>query len=902
MKLVSWFRGLLGFIFHRRQVEREMEDELRAHLESRADDLERQGLPRAEAERQARIEFGGYERYKEECREALGSRLLGELVADVRYGLRQLRRSPGFTAVAVLTLALGIGANTAVFSLLDSLFFRDLPVPEPEQLVSFGVGEHDDTYPVLSLPLFREITRNQKVFSETFASGDDSIVNVETNGELSRAALSAVTGNFFPELGAKPEIGRLLDSSDVRLNALMPRQVAVLSYNFWQNHYGGAKSVIGKIVKIEGVPFTIIGVARKGFRGMYADVEPEVLVPLTAVPLIVNENDMLGQLQRADMFWLYAAGRLKPGVTLNRARAQLNALWPSVLRAVMPAQRQPAERERYLSLRLRVQSAATGNSFVRRDTSKPLYLLLGVTGIVVITASVNLAGLMLARNAARTHEFGVRMALGATRTMLVQQILIESIMVSVAGALAGLAFANWGSHVLSAFFLGHIYVTPAALNLSPDLHVLTFTAIAAVCTAILFGLAPAWVSGREDPKAALQHGARGPARGARRLGKILIAAQVALSFLLVAVAGLFIRSVEELHRVSPGFRTENLLSASLYPTPGGYKNLNWVSYEHELTERCKEIPGVISAGLDNFGLGSGDVWTQHVHLHGTGGAGLPVDFAMIMPGFFGTAGINLLQGRSFTWQDEGSAPHVAIVSQSLASRLFPHGGGIGRTLDITTKPDWQPVQIVGVVSNAKVSDIREQNPLTVYVPTMQYKGYMGYSELLVETNARLSSIAPVILRTVTSLGHEYVWRIAPVEQNIDRSLWRERVTTLLSTFFGALTLLIAAIGLYGLMAGEVKRRTHEFGIRVALGAQKRDVLTLVLGQGMLAALAGVGAGLVGALALTRLLSSLLHDVQPTDPLTFFVVALILTAVTLLAAYIPARRATTVDPMVALRYE
>jgi predicted permease len=821
---------------------------------------------------------------------------------DIRFGLRMLRKSPGFTTVAVLTLALGIGANTAVFSLLDSLFFRDLPVPEPKQLVSFGVGGHEDSYPMLSLPLLKEITRNQKVFSHTFASGDDSLANVETNGELSRAVLSAVTGNFFSQLGAEPEIGRILDPGDVRLNPPTPRQVAVLGYDFWQNHYSGDKGIVGKIVKINGVPFTIIGVARKGFRGVYADIEPEVIVPLTAVPLIVSDNDALKKPERADTLWLYAVGRLKPGMTLGRARAELNTLWPVVLRAVMPSKQTLAERERYLSLRLRVESAATGNSLARRGTRRPLYGLLAISGIVVIIACVYLAGLMLARNAARTHEFGVRMALGATRAMLVQEILIESTMIAVAGTLAGLLLANWGSHVLSVLLLGHFYVTPAAPNLSPDLHVLVFAAIVIVCTAILFGLAPAWVCGREDPRAALHKGARWQGRGARRLGKSLIIAQVALSFLLIAVAGLFIRGFEEFTRLNPGFRTQDLLSASLYARPGGYNNLNWVSYERELTARCKEIPGIAAAGLDSFGLASGHGWTQHVHVHGTSGAGSGVDFAMIMPGFFESTGINLIRGRSFTWQDDDSAPHVAIVSQSLASSLFPHGDAIGGTLDIATKPEWKPVQIVGVVSNARVNDIREQNPLTLYVPTLQYKDYLGYSELLVETNARVSSVAPMVLRAVASLGHEYVWRITSVKQTVDRSLWRERITALLSTFFAALTLLIAAIGLFGLMAREVKRRTHDFGIYLALGAPRTNLLAMVLREAVILTVAGIAVGIPCVLATTHVIGHLVFGVGPVSPLTLLVPAALLLLVAFLASYIPARRAMSVDPMTTLRYE
>jgi predicted permease len=824
------------------------------------------------------------------------------LLQDLRYGLRMLAKAPGFTAVAVLTLALGIGANTAIFSLLDGIVLRDLPIPHPEQIVRFGVHAPNDTYTALSLPMLQEITRDQQVFSGTFAWWGNAVFDVETNGQISRADTWAVTGNYFSELGATPEIGRLLEPSDVNLDAAAPEQVAVLSNRFWQRQYGGAPNVVGKIIKIENLPFTIIGVTRNGFNGMSADSEAEITVPLTVEPLIAGDSDAQKILQRRDLLWIYGAGRLKPDATLGQAQAQLDSLWPAIRDTFMPTQPTPTQRASFEALQMKVESGATGSSFTRTEFRSPVYILLAISGMVLLIACVNLASLMLSRAAARKHEFAVRLALGASRFRLTRQMLVESVLLSVAGTLAGFLLAAWGSRALAAFILGQLYNIPAEINLSPDSRILAFTAVVAVLTGILFGLAPAWRASREDPNAALQQGSRTIGRGAAHLGKALVVTQVALSLILLAGAGLFIRTLEKLRSVQPGFRITNALAVDLNPTPGGYKNLDWLSYYRELTERVSIIPGVVSAALYNFALGSEQPWIEKIQIQGANTQPSRVEFAMVMPGFFRTEAIGVLQGRMFTWQDAAHSPRVAAISESFARKFFPKGNAIGQRIGVLTEPKWQNVQIVGIVSDASLYNIRERSPATVYLPSTQYGDYMEYPGLLVQTNLGPAAMAREIRQAVEPLGHEYVAGVKTVTEYMDRTFLQQRVIAMLSAFFGALALLIAGIGVFGLMAYSVTQRTRELGIRLALGAQRNSVLKMILRETLALTLIGIIIGVPCALAATRLIAHMLFGVTPYDPVTLAVVAAALLTVGALAGYIPARRAMCVDPMVALRYE
>ena len=898
MGLANRFRAL----FRSSKLESEIEEELRFHLEMRERTNVAAGMVPQDAHLDAHRRFGNSTLLKERMRDIDLLVFFETAIQDLRFGVRTLIQNRAVTIVAVLTLALGVGANTALFSLLNTLALRDLPVPHPEQLVRVGAHSPDDSFTALSLPMFEEFAGDQKVFSDMFAWWGDAVLNVETNGVLSRADIWAVTGSFHSQLAAVPEIGRALMPADVNLKAA-PAQVAVLGYGFWQRHYGGARDVIGKVIKVEGVPFTVIGVTRQGFTGISAEAEPEITVPITAQPLFFGgPADVQKRLNRRDRRWLEAAGRLRPGVTLEQARAQFESLWPAIREAMAPLDRTPTEVSHFMALQLKVESGARGASFLRRQFTKSLYLLLAISGVVLLLTCVNIASLMLARAASRGHELGVRVALGASRARLVRQMLTESLTLSIAGALAGFGLALWGSSALAAFIVGQIFVVPAALNLSPDWRVFGFTASVAILTGVLFGMAPAWRAVNEDPHAAVQRGARTMASGTGFLGKALVIAQVALSIVLVTGAGLLIRTVQKLHAIQPGFRTHGALDARLYPKPGGYTNLARIDYYHMLTDRIAGLPGVAAAGLVHTRPASILPWTEKIRISKTGTEEIRANVEMLMPGALQAMGIGLLRGRGFSWQDDEHRPSVAIVSKNLEEKLFPKNGAIGQQLDITTLPKWQNLRIVGIVSNASLYDLRKHEPPTLYLPSTQYGDYMGWSDLFVQARISPMALTDAIQRTVESLGHEYVASTTTVEQEIDRSLYRERVTAILSAFFGGLALLLAAIGLYGLMAYNVSRRSREIAIRIAGGAQRAAVQRMVITETLALALIGVTVGVPCGVVSSKLIAGMLYGVSSHDPLTFLAVSLVLMTIAAIAGLVPARRAMRLDPIVALRCE
>jgi predicted permease len=820
---------------------------------------------------------------------------------DVCYGARVLRKNRGFAIVGITSLALAIGANTAIFSLLNGLALRALPVPQPEQLVRFGAQSGEEPFVALSWPLFEQISQDQKVFSTTFGWMGDTLSTVEIKGALSRNDVWAVTGNYYNEMGAAPELGRLIGPEDDDLKAASPAPVAVLAYSFWQRHYGGDRTVVGKVLKIEGAAFTIIGVTRQGFTGISTERPAEITIPFTAEPLLAGDSDVQKHLRRADAFLLEAAGRLKPHTRFDEARAQLDSLWPAIRDGLAPPNLTPAERTRFLGLHMKVEPGEKGASVLRDQFTKPLYVLLAISGLVLLVACVNLAALMLSRAAARSREIAVRVALGASRTRLVRQTLTESVMLSMAGTLVGLVLAHWWSRKLADFILSQFFNAPAQLNLAPDMRVLASTATVAILTGVLFGLTPAWRATREDPNFALQRNARKFSRGTGRLGKSLIVTQVALSLVLLTAAGLFIRTLTKLRTIETGYQAQGVLDASLYPKPGGYKNLDWLNYYRELLARVSRIPGVESAGIAKMSLGW-RAWKESVRGSEATDAGVKADFSLVMPGFFHTVGIYPERGRIFDWRDDDRAPRVAVVSRSLANRLFGGREALGQRLEITTEPTWQKVEIVGIVSDASLYDIRQHAPPTLYLPTTQYGEYMGWSQMMLRSKASPGALANEVRQTVDSLGHEYVAKTHMVVETIDRSILRERIFAILSAFFGGLALLLAGIGLYALMAYNVAQRTQEIGVRMALGAARNEVLSMVLRETLGLTSIGIVAGLACALVTSQLVANMLYGVPAQDPVTLAAVSATLIAVAAVAGWIPARRAMLVDPMVALRYE
>ena len=824
--------------------------------------------------------------------------LLEAAAQETRYALRRLRRSPGFTAVAILTLALGVGANTAIFTLLDALVLRNLPVPHPEELVRFGAYGEDDSYTALSLPMFQEISRSQNVFSSTFAWSDGGVVNVEANGLLSRSLVFPASGNYFSEFGAAPRLGRLITPADVNIEFGQGAHVVVLGYDFWQRQFGGAPDAIGKILKIEGLPLTIIGVAPERFSGISAEVPPELIVPLT----LVDSESAQKELRRPDVLWIEAAARLKRGVKLEQARAELESLWPAIRAASVPPRADPVARENLLSLHLRVDSGAKGGSMLRARFAKPLYMLLAIGAVLLVLTSVNVAALNVARSVARNRELSVRSALGASRGRLVAQMLTESLTISFAGTIAGCLLASWASIALANFVQKQLYIVPAQLNLSMDWRILAFSAFAAVLAGAASGLIPAWRAGKRDVNESLQQTLRSVASGSGSLGKKLIVIEVALTVTLLASAGLFLRSVGKLRSVNPGFRTRELLQVDLFPRPHRQndKDFDFAEYYHRLTDQVSSLPGVISAGLLHTRIGNVLEWTESVRIRGIDKSEQRPDFDLVMPGFFQAAGIELLRGRTFDWQDDAHHPSVAIVTRSFAERMFPGANSIGSHFDVTSVPKWQNLEVVGIVSDTSLYNMHKSQPPTVYLPSMQYADYMGSSEMLVHTAMPPAMVASSLRSVVDSFGHQYVTSIRTIRQELDRSIFQERVTAMLAAFFGFAALLLGAVGLYGLMAYNVRQRIPELGVRLALGATGQSIHWMVLRETVLLALTGISIGLPCALALNRVLANLVFGIAFYDPVNLSLVIAVLITVAICAGYFPARQAMRVDPIVALR--
>lgn len=830
---------------------------------------------------------------------------VGNLNQNLRYTFRVLARNPGFAAVATLSLALGIGANTAIFTLINALLLRDIPVRQPELLVQVSLVRLrlGDRVP-FSYPMFRELERNQRAFTGLigvdlgYQRHAGKMYNVEMNRVSTRSRVLFVTGNCYSELGLAPLAGRLLTTEDANPGNAVAPQVAVISYEFWHGRWGGVPDIVGKQIHIEGHPFTIIGVTPKWFTGLTRGEPPEITLPITAAPLIQDESYSL---ERGGAYWLFIIGRLKDGVTIEQARAQLQSLWPEVLRATGKT-RQGSLPETYPSIRLDVSSAAVGLAEdLRSQFTKPLSVLIGLAGLTLLVACLNLANLMLARAVARSHEMTMRVLIGASRWSLVRQVLTESLVLSLAGALLGLAFAFWACRGL-VLLISQGTPMLVSLDLRPDLLVLAFAVLLAVLTGILFGIVPAWRCSRADPSAILHQTAHSLAGTTGKLGKMLVSSQIAFSLVLLIGAGLLAESFERMRSSDFGFQMDNVLEVSLYPKPGGYQDLDANSYHTQLLERVSSLPGVLSAGYSNNSIvGGGELGWQDDVSPESGDLASAVKVraygTMVSPGFFKTLGIPLVRGRDFLNSDDERHPPIAVVSSNLAERLFPNGDAIGKHIRIVSIRN---IEVVGVAGNARIFDLHDEASPAIYLSYLQIPPRWG--GLIVRTKEPPERLAKTVGDAIESLGREYPFWTETIAQVTSRQLAKERATAVLSGYFGVLALLLASIGLYGLMSYTVTRRTREIGIRVAVGAQRQDVLWLVLRETLALALFGIALGIPFALAATRLIASMLFGLSSSDLPTVTGVSLLLLFAALFAGSLPARRASTIDPIVALRTE
>ena len=882
-----------------------MEEELRSHIQHRADDLERAGLKRAEAERRARIEFGGYQRFKEECREALGGNFIATLIQDVRFSLRVLRKARGFSAVAILTIALGIGATTAIFSVVDAALLRPLPYPQPEQLVSIeddlqGVGAQDVG---MSEPEWQDL-QHSGIFEYVSPTWFDEN-NLTGSDQPARVRLLLVAPNYFTLLGIKPQLGHAFNPED-HSPGLLPE--VLISDGLWKRSFGSDPNVLSKSIRMDTDLYRIIGVMPPGFDAP-GRTQEERNIEIWAATSFYG-TPMSDHPRRSGRNLPTAIARLKPGLTIAEAQSRLDAL-VATLQKQFPDDYpvQSAWRVRLVPLQERV----VGN------VRQPLILLLGAVGLVLLVGCVNVANLQLARASSRDREMAIRQALGAARTRLVRQLLTESVLLSLLGGCAGLAILFYTKDLLLRFVPDSL---PRLNAISISWSVLLFALIASLATGVIFGLAPALRVGRADLTNALKEAARSStvSMAQARTRRLLVITEFALSLVLMIAAGLLLRSFWDLVNVRLGFNPQNVMAVrTRLPYPNDPKADIYATaaqkapFFHEVLRRAKALPGVEEVALGDTAAIPLDESQRNLKLivnghflftiEGQNNQSDPpniVDRSSVTPEYFHLLGIPLLRGRMFNEMDDDKAPQVALINEAFAQRYWPNQDPIGKRFK-GVKADAPWIMVVGMLANARTESLAEASRPQIYVSLYQ----VGEKHLTIFLRGHLDTAAlPNELRTqVQSIDPTLpVFGAQTLNETVSASLAQRRFLMEMVGLFALTALLLAGLGIYGVISYMVSERTHEIGIRLALGAPRQKIMRMVLRQGLGFAIAGATVGLVCALLVSHLMAGLLYGVRPVDPLTFAGVPLLLIGVALLACYIPARRAISVDPMIALRHE
>jgi len=876
----------------RHRHERQLDSEIQFHIDRMAQQYVSRGAAPREARRRARIEFGGTEQVKEECRDVRSLRWLRDAIADLRYAARMLRRSPAFAAAALLCLALGIGANTAVFSLLDAALLRALPVSDPQRLALIQSADEDgQSINAFSYPQYvylREHARTMDViaYGNITLNLSSSDIAVAPTGKL-------VSDNYFRVLGVQPAVGRMLAAGD--------ENVAVIGHAFWKSRFGGDPAIVGRTANLNGVAFTIVGVTPARFFGAEVGSAPDVYIPLTMFDRLQQGAPRLPMI---NSFWLSLMARLHPDATMQRASAEAELLYHQA--ASEPTRGLPPDHplvEYFRRMHVSLAPGDKGIGDIRAQFGRPLAVLMAVVALVLLIACANLAGLLLARATARQREIAVRLALGAGRGRLIRQLLTESMALALAGGALGLLVASWSAAALVQF------LDRTTLDVALDLRVLAFAFAASVGTGLLFGAAPALKAVRQSVGASLKGGPAPIARGRRfDLHYPLVSAQVALSLTLMVGAGLFLRTLANLKDIDTGFHADRVLIASFNPGLSRYSEQRERDFYARLMERVAALPGVRTVSMADQPLLAGAMY-EGVVVEGlvTPPKNGPVAaIKTVTPRFFETMGIPLRLGRDFSPQDLPGAPKVAIVNERFARQFLGGQNPIGKHIGLGGKT--ADLEVAGVIADTKYRNLRGAAPATVYLPIDQLDltgrpGSMPRT-LHVRTSAGgLQSTSALIEQQARALDRNLpVSTVSTFANIIDAQLVRERLIATLSGFFGAVAMLLACFGLYGVMAYSVQRRTQEIGIRMALGAARGAATRMVMRQSVAMVLAGVTAGIPMALWLSKLVKSLLFGVEPGDAATLAAASLLLVAVAALAAYLPARRAARIDPTVALRYE
>ena len=890
--------------FHRSDWDDERRLEIEAHLAHEIDEHIARGMTPATARDAARRKLGNATLIREEIYRMNTVGFLETIWQDLRHGLRLLRVNPAFALVAILSLALGIGANTAIFQLLDAVRIRTLPVAHPEQLAEVRIGNATNgrtgaffgRRPQLTNPLWERLRDRQQAFSSLFAWSSTNF-EMTTGGESRQAIGLWVSGDFFRTLAVPAAIGRLLAPADDARGCAAPP--AVISYGFWQREYGGAPSAIGRVLLLDGHPYDIVGVTPASFFGVEVGRTFDVAVPLCAEPFSRGQQTAL---DKKDVWFLAAIGRLKPDWTMEKAGAQLAAMSAPIFKETLPDYR-VEDAQAYVGFKLAAFPSGTGVSTLRRTYESPLWLLLATTGLVLLIACANLANLMLARATAREREIAVRLALGASRTRIARQLLAESFLIAFVGAATGALLAQW----LSTFLVGFLTTgnNPVFVDLNPDWRVFAFAATLAVVTCLIFGLLPAIRATATAPGVAMKAGSRGSTDSRERFGvrRTLVVAQVALSLVLVVGALLFGGSLRNLMTLDAGFSQDGLLVASLDFRRAGIPLTRLPDTFAQVLERFRHLPGVVGAAQAFIVPVSGSGMNNTIVLDGKKQTKI-VNFNGVSDGYFQTMGTPMLAGRDFDAGDTLKSQRVAIVTESFARFFFGGQNPVGRTFQIDEAPGRpRPVyQIVGFAKDSKYGDLRDAFEPLVFFPVAQDDDPSPSMRVVLRSNGPLTSTTAAVAEATREVNSSIVLNFTTMRSQVRDSLMRERLMATLSGFFGGLAALIAIIGLYGVMSYSVARRRNEIGIRMALGADRGEVVRMVMREAGTLLLVGLVVGTLSSIAAARSASALLFGLQPHDPATLATAAGALAAVAALASYVPALRASRLQPTEALREE
>lgn len=885
-----------------------MDVEFRFHLEAYAADLVSKGLPPHEALRRASLEFGGLEMQKEECRASLGLRLWDESRADLRYGWRMLSQSPAFAAVAILSLSLGIGANTAIFSITERILLQKLTVRHPEELRLLSWVAPPDpivihnvwgdyvptpsrghTSTSFSYPVFLQLLRQNTVFQDLFAFKDVSRLTASIDGHAELVSGQMVSGAYYRDLGVQPIAGRAILPSD---DALSSAPVAVISEDFWKRRFGQSPQTVGRTIYVNGAAITIVGVNPPNFHGTHMGSSPDLFFPISLQPRTVLHPGVRSLLESKDEFWVQVMGRLKPDLAEDQADAALAVAFSQALNDTLAAKKGEG------IPRLKLLPGERGYDTLSNTFSKPISVLMSMAGLVLLLACVNLANVLLARATARQREIAIRAALGAGRGRIVRQVLTESMLLAVIGGIAGILLGYVARDLIPV--LTHSPWEQGQVQADFDLRVVVFALALTLFTGLLFGLAPAWHASRERLNLGLKDASRSSA-GLRRaiVGKGLVTFQVLLSLLLLIGAGLFFRTLTNLRSTAIGFEPRHILLFSLEPPRQRYSGARRVRFFHDVEQALAATSGISDVTLSSDALVANNTSTENFNPDGIPKRRGQADHAWVNSvgtHFFQTMGIPILLGRSFDERDTSGSQPVAVINDLLAKEFFPNLNPIGRSFNS------DHVTIIGVCANSKFADLRSDAPATFYRPYLQQDDIwsMTYE---VKAFGNPQSLITSVTNAVKNIDKDVpLIETRTQTEQIDATLTEERLFAALTGSFGLLALLLASIGIYGVTTYAVAQRTREIGIRMALGAQRPQVLRSILSEAGSLAVLGITGGVIIGLALTRFIASLLYGLKPTDPLTLSAAALLLFTVTLFAAWLPARRASRIDPIQTLRHE